>query len=376
MPTIGACCAWVRDVVTAPAAAPRMSHRAFAFVRRAIATPLDAVLTAIVAVIVVAVGIPLTQWAFVNAVWTGSADDCRAAGGACWAFVAHKLGFVIFGLYPPAERWRAAAALIMLLALIIATAMPRFWRRWTAVAWMLGLGLGFWLMHGGAGLAVVPTRLWGGLPITLMLTVIGLSLGFPIAVVLALGRRSNLPIPRTLATMFVEVVRGIPLIAVLYVAALVVPLAMPQGVEIDKLFLAQCAVAVFASAYLAEAVRAGLQIVPRGQYDAARALGLRPWQMQRLVILPQALRVVVPSFASIAVGFFQDTSLVVIIALFDLLNTARFAAQDPQWLGFHTEAYVFVGLIYFVGSTLISQYGLWLERRLGAHRAVSKGSDF
>jgi general L-amino acid transport system permease protein len=151
---------------------------------------------------------------------------------------------------------------------------------------------------------------------------------------------------------------------VLYVAALVVPLAMPRGIEIDKLFLAQCAVAVFASAYLAEAVRSGLQIIPRGQYDAARALGMRPWQMQRLVILPQALRVVVPSFVSIAVGFFQDTSLVVIIALFDLLNTARYAAQDPQWLGFHTEAYVFVGAIYFVGSTLMSQYGLWIERYL------------
>ena len=161
---------------------------------------------------------------------------------------------------------------------------------------------------------------------------------------------------------------GSPLIAVLYVAALVVPLAMPPGLKIDKLFLAQCAVAVFASAYQAEAVRSGLQIVPRGQYDAARALGLRPWQLQRLVILPQALRVVVPSFVSIAVGFFQDTSLVVIIALFDLLNTARFAAQDPQWLGFHAEAYVFVGLIYLVGSTLMSQYGLWLEKHLRSDR--------
>ena len=139
---------------------------------------------------------------------------------------------------------------------------------------------------------------------------------------------------------------------------------MPRGIAVDKLVLAQCAVAVFASAYLAEAVRAGLQMVAKGQYEAARALGLRPWQMYRLVILPQAMRVVVPSFVSIAVGFFQDTSLVVIIALFDLLNTARFAAQDPRWLGFDTEAYVFVGLIYFVGSTITSQYGLWLERHL------------
>jgi general L-amino acid transport system permease protein len=250
------------------------------------------------------------------------------------------------------------------------TGIPRLWRRSLLVAWAAGLATAFWLMHGGLGLVRVPTRLWGGLPITLMLTAAGLSLGFPLAVALALGRRSRLPVPRVLATAFVEVVRGVPLIAVLYVAALVVPLALPRGLEVDKLFLAQGAVVVFASAYLAEAVRAGLQIVPRGQYDAARALGLGAWRMNRLVILPQALRVVVPSFVSIAVGFFQDTSLVVIIGLFDLLNTARVAAQDPQWLGFHTEAFVFVGLLYFAGSTLMSAYGSWLERRLHRDRRV------
>lgn len=332
-------------------------------VRRSFASPVDAALTCVVAVIIVAVSIPVARWALVDAVWSGSAESCRAAGGACWAFVAHKVEFIVFGLYPPAERWRAGAALALLVALVIVTALPRFWHRRLLAAWALGIGIAFWLMHGGAGLVRVPTRLWGGLPITVMLTSIGLTLGFPLAVLLALGRRSSLAVPRVLATTFVEVVRGVPLIAVLYVAALVVPLAMPAGLEIDKLFLAQGAVVVFASAYLSEAVRSGMQIVPRGQYDAARALGLRAWQMQRLVILPQALRVVVPSFVSIAVGFFQDTSLVVIIGLFDLLNTARVAAQDPEWLGFHTEAFVFVGTIYFVASTVMSEYGQWIERR-------------
>jgi general L-amino acid transport system permease protein len=344
--------------VDSPRAAP------LAFLRRSVATPLDAALTLIVTGLVVGAAVPLTRWAILDAVWSGSADDCRASGGACWAFVAQKLSFILFGLYPLAERWRAALALAILVALIVATAVPRFWRKPLVAAWAAGLAAAFWLMHGGGGLVPVATRLWGGLPITVMLTAAGLSLGFPIAVLLALGRRSSLPVPRALATGFVEVVRGVPLIAVLYIAALVVPLAMPRGVEIDKLFLAQGAVVVFASAYLAEAVRAGLQIVPRGQYDAARALGLGPWRMYRLVILPQALRVVVPSFVSIAVGFFQDTSLVVIIGLFDLLNTARVAAQDPQWLGFHTEAFVFVGLIYFAASTLMSGYGSWVERRL------------
>jgi len=339
-----------------------------AFVTRSTATPLDVVLTLLVAILIVAAGVPIARWALLDAVWSGTADDCRASGGACWAFVAHKLGFVLFGLYPQAERWRAGVALAMLVALVVATGIPRLWRRSLVLAWVLGLLAAFWLMRGGAGLERVPTRLWGGLPITIMLTAVGLSLGFPVAILLALGRRSSLPVPRALATAFVEVVRGVPLIAVLYVAALVVPLAMPRGLEIDKLFLAQLAVVVFASAYLAEAVRAGLQVVPRGQYDAARALGLRASQMHRLVILPQALRVVVPSFVSIAVGFFQDTSLVVIIGLFDLLNTARVAAQDPAWLGFHTEAFVFVGMIYFVASTLMSQYGLWLERVLKSGR--------
>lgn len=332
--------------------------------KRSFVTPLDGALTVIVGIAAIAVVMPIVQWALFDAVWSGSADACRAASGACWAFVAHKLGFITFGLYPPAERWRAGSALGILVALVVATARPPLWRRSLVVAWALGMALAFWLMRGGAGLAPVPTRLWGGLPITVMLTAVGLSFGFPIAILLAIARRSSLAIPRALATAYVEIVRGVPLIAVLYVAALVVPLAMPQGFEIDKLFLAQGAVIVFASAYLAEAVRSGLQIVPRRQYDAARALGMRAPQLYRLVILPQALRVVVPSFVSIAVGFFQDTSLVVIIGLFDLLNTARVAAQDPEWLGFHTEAFVFVGAIYFVASTLMSQYGLWLERRL------------
>jgi len=223
-------------------------------------------------------------------------------------------------------------------------------------------------MRGVGALSVVRTPDWGGLPVTVMLTALGLGLGCPLAVLLALGRRSRYRVPRTIAATIVEVVRGVPLIAVLYLAVLVFPLALPSGIEVDKLLLAQAAVAVFAAAYLAEAIRAGLQMVPRGRMEAALALGLGRWQAMRLVVLPEALRIVVPSFISIAVGFFQDTSLIVIIGLFDLLNTARLAAQDPAWLGFHTEAFVFVGLIYFCGSAALSRYGLWLEWRLASAR--------
>jgi len=224
------------------------------------------------------------------------------------------------------------------------------------------------MMRGIAGLTVVNSREWGGLPVTIMLTAMGLALGFPLGVLLALGRRSRHAVPRAIAGTIVEVVRGVPLIAVLYLAVLVFPLALPTGLEVDKLLLAQVAVAIFAAAYLAEAVRAGLQMVPRGRMEAALALGLGRWQAMRLVVLPEALRIVVPSFISIAVGFFQDTSLIVIIGLFDLLNTARLAAQDPAWLGFYTEAFVFVGIIYFCGSAALSRYGLWLEWRLAAAR--------
>lgn len=309
--------------------------------------------------------IPIVRWALVDARWHGTAADCRAPGtGACWAFIGHKLPFILFGLYPVAERWRPAAASVLILMLLIVSAMPRFWHRALLGAWAAAIAAGFWLMRGGVGLRVVATQDWGGLPVTLMLTTIGLGLGFPLGVALALGRRSHFPVPRAIAAAIVEGVRGVPLVAVLYLAVLVVPLAFAQGLSVDKLLLAQLGVTVFAAAYLSEAVRSGLQVVPRGRLDAALALGIRWWPAMRLVVLPEAFRVVIPSFVSIAVGFFQDTSLIVIIGLFDLLNTARLAAQDPDWLGFYTEAYVFVGAIYFLGSAATSRYGLWLERRL------------
>ena len=331
---------------------------------RAIRNIRNAAVTIVAIALATAVLVPVVRWAFFDARWRGTAQDCRAAGvGACWAFIGHKLPFILFGLYPPVERWRPALATIVVVVLVIATMLPIFWRRWLMIVWIVALALFLWLMGGGGPLTPVATQQWGGLPVTIMLTVIGLGAGLPIGILLALGRRSQLALPRLTATTIVEVVRGVPLVAVLYLSVLVVPLALSTGVEIDKLILAQAGVAVFAGAYLAEAVRGGLQMVPAQRMHAARALGLTWWQSMRLVVLPEALRIVIPAFISIAVGFFQDTSLIVIIGLFDLLNTARLAAQDPTWLGFHTEAYVFVGLVYFVGSALVSRYGLWLERR-------------
>ena len=313
---------------------------------------------------------PVLRWALIDARWRGDAVGCRAPNvGACWAFIGHKLPFILFGLYPLSERWRAALAVVVLLALLAISANPRRWQRWLLAVWIGGIVLVVLLLRGGFVLPPVATQDWGGLPVTLLLTVVGLALGFPVGILLALGRRSRSIVTRIVATCVVEGVRGVPLIAVLYFAVLVVPLALRRGFTPDKLLLAQLAVAMFASAYLAEATRAGLQGVPRTRLDAALALGLNWWQAMRLVVLPEALRIVVPSYVSIAVGFFQDTSLIVVIGLFDLLNTARLAAQDPAWLGFYAEAYVFVGVLYFVGSAVISRYGLWLEKQLAPGHA-------
>jgi len=351
--------------MSAPALPVTHTSSVASAIRRCFATPVAAAVTVIVAGIAVAIVVPIARWALVHATWSGAADDCRrAANGACWAFVGHKAGFILFGLYPAAQRWRPGLAAALLVVLVVCTAIPRYWTRWLVAAWASGLALAFLVMHGGIGLTVVPTQQWGGLPVTIMLTALGLAGGFPIGVALALGRRSRRPLPRAVATAIVEVVRGVPLIAVLYVAVLVFPLALPTGLSVDKLALAQAAVIVFASAYLAEAVRSGLQLVPARRLDAGLALGLGWWQTMQRIVLPEALRTVLPSFISIAVGFFQDTSLIVIIGLFDLLNTARSASQDPNWLGFYTEAFVFVGAIYFCGSAALSRYGLWLERRM------------
>lgn len=350
--------------MSAPSVRSARWARARDTVRRCFATPGAAAVTIVTLALAAVILIPIVRWALVNATWSGAAQDCRRTSGACWAFVGHKAGFILFGLYPAAQRWRPGIAAAILIALVVCTAMPRCWTRWLLAGWIAGLTIAFGIMHGGLGLAIVPTQQWGGLPVTIMLTAIGLAGGFPIGVALALGRRSRRPIPRAAATAIVEVVRGVPLIAVLYVAVLVFPLALPSGIGVDKLMLAQAAVIVFASAYLAEAVRSGLQLVPPRRLDAGLALGLGWWQTMRWIVLPEALRTVLPSFISIAVGFFQDTSLIVIIGLFDLLNTARSAAQDPNWLGFFTEAFVFAGAIYFCGSAALSRYGLWLERRM------------
>jgi general L-amino acid transport system permease protein len=321
---------------------------------------------------------PLVQWAFLDAVWfSPDSRPCRAAGaGACWALIAEKHRFILFGTYPYEQHWRPGLVILLLLALYVASALRRFWRPALALAWLAGLALIGLLMWGGVpGLPYVENERWGGLTLTLLLATFGLAFAFPISILLALGRRSQLPAVRALSVAWIELVRGVPLISLLFMASVLLPLFLPAGVSIDKLLRALIAMIVFAAAYLAEVVRGGLQAVPHGQFEAADALGLGYWRKTLLVILPQGLRIAIPPLVNTFIAFFKDTSLVVIIGLFDLLTSIKVALGEPAWTGFGVEAYLFASAVYFVFCYAMSRYSQNLERELERSRThVLKGT--
>jgi general L-amino acid transport system permease protein len=315
---------------------------------------------------------PFVEWALVDAIWTApDSRPCRAEGaGACWALIAEKHRFILFGTYPYEQHWRPGLGIAVLLALYVASALRRFWRPTLALAWFGGLSLIGVLMWGGVlGLPYVENERWGGLMLTLLLATFGIAFAFPISILLALGRRSGLPAVRALSVLWIELVRGVPLISLLFMASVLLPLFLPEGVSIDKLLRALIAMIVFAAAYLAEVVRGGLQAVPHGQEEAADALGLSYWRKTLLVILPQALRVAIPPLVNTFIAFFKDTSLVVIIGLFDLLTSIKVALTEPAWSGFGVEAYLFASLVYFVFCVAMSRYSQNLERDLERGRA-------
>ena len=270
---------------------------------------------------------------------------CRAIRGlgACWAVIPEKFRFILFGTYPFDQQWRPALATLTFIALFYcragAAGGARNWCWYGPPRWPL-IGL---LMWGGIfGLPYVSQDRWGGLPVTLILATFGLAFGFPLGILVALGRRSKLPAIRSICVLYVELIRGVPLISLLFMASVMFPLFMPDGVNIDKLLRAQIAFVLYAGAYLAEVMRGGLQAVPRGQHEAADALGLSYWKKNGLIILPQAIRHVIPPLVNTFIAFFKDTSLVLIIGIFDLLTTAKTAIVDPAWQSFSVEVYLFV----------------------------------
>ncbi len=337
-------------------------------------------ITLLLGYLIVRVLFSLFEWGVVNAIWTvpynaagmPDATACHNAQGvgACWAVLTDKYRLILFGRYPYQEQWRPALVVLLLIGLYVVSAIRRFWRKELALIWIGTLVVVGVLMWGGVfGLTPVADDEWGGLPITLILATFGLAFAFPLSVLVALGRRSTkLPALKLLCVLYVELIRGVPLISVLFMASVMFPLFMPAGVNIDKLLRAQIAFILFAGAYLAEVVRGGLQALPKGQAEAADALGLSYWKKTAFIVLPQALRLVIPPLVNTFIGFFKDTSLVLIIGLFDLLTMGKVALSDPTWQSFSTEVYIGLAAIYIAFCLAMSKYSRSLEHSLNRSR--------
>ncbi len=313
------------------------------------------------------------RWGVFNAVTAADADLCQAARGigACWGVVNEKARFIVLGRYPQLEHWRPVIATALLLGLVIASCSRYFWKPWLALLWAGVLAAFFTLMSGGVlGLTKVSTDQWGGLPLTIMLTVISMTMAFPIAVAVALGRRSNMPAIKSLCVIYVELIRGVPLISVLFMASFMLPLFMPVGKSPDVLIRVIVGITLFAAAYMAEIIRGGLQSLPKGQTEAAASLGLGYWQTQLKIVLPQALGTVVPSIMNNFISLFKDTSLVTIVSLYELTGALSLAVgSDPNWRPFKIEAYIFIAAIYFVCCFAMSRYSLWIEKQVAVGKA-------
>ena len=339
-------------------------------------SPANMALTLVCVLFIVWAVPPLLRFFLIDAVWSGTDPDACLASpaqpqpGACWAFVRVWYSYFVYGFYPIGQRWRVDLFFLALafgVVWLLRLSAPR--RDIGALYFFVVLPvLSFVLLHGAPwiGLRVVPTALWGGILVTVVVATIGMVASLPLGILLALGRRSEMPVVRLFAVIFIEFVRGVPLITVLFMASVMLPLFVPEHLAPDKLVRALIGVALFASAYMAEVVRGGLIAVPRGQYEAARALGLSYWRMTGLVILPQALRVTLPNIVNTFIGLFKDTTLVFIVGIFDFLRTIEAARADPKWAAPTTTVtgYAFAALFYFVCCYGMSRYARNVEARL------------
>ena len=368
----------------------------------------------------------LVTWALLNATFHAeSGKDCLQNHGACWALIGEKYRYIFFGSFPYEQHWRPLFAILTMIGMLVLSCDRRMWNWRLAVIWPVGSFITFLLMFGqifipvtlvfllaliaglggymirrkvadsgervaymalmaigvvylvlriagvlpGLSIPIAPfsfveTGLWGGLAVTMILATYGLAFAFPYGILLALGRRSKLPLIRGLCIGFIELIRGVPLISLLIMASVMLPLFLPAGVNFDKFLRAQVAVILFAGAYIAEIVRGGLQSLSKGQFEAADAMGLNYVQKTAFIVLPQALRVVIPPLINTFIGFFKDTSLVLIIGIFDFLSTANQAQVDPLWAGYPGEVYMFAAAVYFCFCFSMSRYSKYLEREL------------
>ncbi|MBU0585221.1 MAG: amino acid ABC transporter permease [Alphaproteobacteria bacterium] len=372
---------YVRTEMVLAQAAPAGEKGTGAWVRRNLfATPMDSVLTVLGLLLVAFILPPILNWAFISAQWSGTDRSVCATvaqgglqpdgwSGACWAFVNAKFMQFMLGRYPDAERWRPILTALIFVALLVPLLMPSAPRKGlNAVLFFFVFPIvAFVLLTGGwFGLPHVETPLWGGLMVTLVLSFVGIAVSLPLGIVLALGRRSKMPIVKMLSVVFIETVRGVPLVTVLFMASVMLPLFLPAGVSFDKLMRALVGVALFASAYMAEVIRGGLQAIPKGQYEGADSLGLGYWQKMTLIVLPQALKLVIPGIVNTFIGLFKDTSLVYIIGMFDLLGIVRQNFSDATWASAQTPitGLIFAAFVFWIFCFGMSRYSIFMERRL------------
>ena len=295
-------------------------------------------------------------------------------GGACWAIIYVRFYQFMYGFYPRDEVWRVNLSYIMLAVAVFPLLFDKFpFRKHFLKFTYVFPVIAFFLLNGGLGLESVSTNKWGGLLVTLVLGCTGIALAFPLGIVLALGRRSNLPVISMMCTLFIEFIRGVPLITLLFFGMVMLPLFLPEGVNMDGLARVLVAVTLFQSAYMAEVIRGGLQAIPQGQYEAARSIGLSYWQMNMKIVLPQAIRISIPSIVNTSIGLFKDTTLVIIVGLLDLLGIGRGALADTTWLGLAYEVYFFVSLVFFIFTFAMSRYSLYLEKKLKT--GINMGAD-
>jgi general L-amino acid transport system permease protein len=373
--------AFVRHQMVAPMAPPRASIGAPTWLRqRLFGTLFNTIVTLLSAVLVAALVWPAIRFMLIDAVWQGtSRTDCLSETvgrpvGACWPFITAKFAQFMYGFYPADQVWRVNLTYIVGVALLVPLLIPRVPYKGLNAILFFGVFpvVAFYLLVGGVfGLQHVETRLWGGLLVTLVITFTGVIGSVPIGIVLALGRRSTLPLVRGACVVFIEFWRGVPLITVLFFATYMLPFFLPASWNLDALALVLIGVVVFAGAYMAEVIRGGLQAIPRGQYEAAMALGLGYWRMMVFIILPQALKLVIPGMVNSFIALFKDTTLVLIVAIFDLLGQLRASFADPNWATPVTllTGFAFAGMIYFAVSFAMSRYAAYLERRLNTGHA-------